>query len=138
MILKPADLKVQPSMILKVINDLPYRIRCDNLNSISIVLTFDMECLKSDKLRYLMLQHTILIQYNIDKSSISTWKRGTSILTQFNIKEILISKIRTSISLYPDIENLSISTNAPLISVYDIEACASISSFVFFNIGVSL
>ncbi len=41
---------------------------------------------------------------------------------QYNIEETSISKIRTSISLNPDIEDLSISTNAPSISVYDIGA----------------
>jgi hypothetical protein len=49
---------------------------------------------------------------------------------------------RTSISLYTYIEDFSISTNAPSISVYDIEAFfASISNFVFFDnidIGVFL
>ncbi len=61
---------------------------------------------------------------------------GTSISTQYDIKETLISKIRTSISLYLDIKDLSISTNGPLRIVNDIEAlCFDI---VFFDIGVSL
>jgi hypothetical protein len=43
----------------------------------------------------------------------------------------------TSISLYTNIEDFLISTNAPSISVYDIEVFfASISNFVFFDIGV--
>ncbi len=37
-------------------------------------------------------------------------------------KKTSISKFKTSISLYPDIENFSISINAPSISVYDVEA----------------
>jgi hypothetical protein len=63
-------------------------------------------------------------------------KHGISISTQFDIEETSILKFRTSISLYTDIEYFSTSTNAPSISVYDIEFFfASVSNFVFFDIG---
>jgi hypothetical protein len=55
----------------------------------------------------------------------------------------MISKVRTSILLYPDIEDLSISTNAPSIYVSDIEAlCFDIEFLVLrcrcFFVGSSL
>jgi hypothetical protein len=52
------------------------------------------------------------------ETSISLAKSGTSILFRRNF----ISKSRTSISLCPDIEDLTILKNAPSISVYNIEA----------------
>jgi hypothetical protein len=68
------------------------------------------------------------MQYEIEESSISKppSQAGSSISThwQYDIKEtsILVSKFKTSISLYPYIEDFSISTNDPSISVNDIEA----------------
>jgi hypothetical protein len=68
-----------------------------------------------------MLQPSILNQYDIEESSIST--PGTSISTQDDIEETSIVKFKTSKSL------LMISTNAPSISVYDIKAlCFDITS----------
>ena len=46
-------------------NDLRYRVRY--YNSISKVLTFDIECLKSDKRRYRRLKHSISTQYDIEE-----------------------------------------------------------------------
>ncbi len=58
---------------------------------------------------------------NIEETSISS-KSRISISTQLDIEETSISKFKTSMSLYPDIEDFSISINAPWISIYDIEA----------------
>jgi hypothetical protein len=49
-------------------------------------------------------------------------KPEASISTQYDIEETSISKFRTWKSLYPDIDDLSIYTNVPPISVFDIEA----------------
>ncbi len=64
-------------------------------------------------------------KYDTKESSIS--KPGTSIPTQYDIEETsIVSQFRTSILLYNDIEDFSMSTNAPSISVskllcFDIE-----------------
>ncbi len=72
-----------------------------------------------------------MIQYDIEEYSIS--KHEISISTQFDIEETSISTFRTSISfeLYTDIEDFLISTNAPSISVYDIEAFFASTSKLF-------
>ena len=69
-------------------NDLRYRVRY--YNSISKVLTFDIECLKSEKLRYRMSKPSISKQHDIEGSSISNHE--TSISMQYDIEETSISK----------------------------------------------
>jgi hypothetical protein len=111
-----------------------YRMFRPSISIASILRTFDIKgCNKP----------SISNQYNFEKSSISKPGTQASISTQYNIEETSISKFRTSISLYPDTEDFSISTNPPSISVYDIEAvCFDIECLVlryrYFFVGSSL